>query len=70
MGLMITTHSLAPTVTFDDMSQRFSNQRQWREFLSAVQCSVDYSAVINTVRAGTKYFYDGLVRVSGLSAKR
>jgi len=67
---MITTHSLAPVNTLDDMSQRFSNQRQWREFLSAMQCSVDYSAVINTVRAGTKYFYDGLVRVSGLSVNR
>jgi len=69
MSSMITTQSLAaPMDTFEDLSRRFSNQRQWREFLSAVQCSVDYSAVINTVRAGTKYFYNGLV--SGLSGKR
>jgi hypothetical protein len=67
---MITTQqSLAPMYTFET-SERFCNQRRWREFLSAVQCPVDYSTVINTVRAGTKYFYDGLVRVSGLSTKR
>jgi hypothetical protein len=68
---MITTQqSLSPMYAFGDMSQRFCNQRQWREFLSAVQCPVDYSAVISTVRAGTKFFYEGLVRVSGLSADR
>jgi hypothetical protein len=56
----------APTVSIDT----FANQRKWREFVAAVQCSVDYSAVISTLRSGTKFFYDGIVRVSTLSTKR
>jgi hypothetical protein len=48
----------------------FANQRKWREFLAAVPCPVDYSAVLNSLRSGTKFFCDGIVRVTTLSGKR
>jgi len=32
--------------------RKFSNQREWRDFISAVQCSVNYSVVVNALRAG------------------
>jgi len=42
---------------FEDMRRRFTNQRQWREFVSALQCTVNYpAAVTNTLRAGKKWF--------------
>jgi hypothetical protein len=31
---------------FEDVTRKFSNQRQWRDFIAAVQCSVNYPAVI------------------------
>lgn len=49
---------------FEDIKQKFSNQRQWREFVSAVQVSVNYPAAINTLRYGTKWFSDGLAQAS------
>jgi hypothetical protein len=52
---------------FEDIRRKFSNQRQWREFVSAVQCSVNYPAAINTLRSGTKWFSEGLAQASGLA---
>jgi hypothetical protein len=52
---------------FEDIKRKFSNQRQWREFASAVQCSVNYPAAINTLRSGTKWFSEGLAQASGLA---
>jgi len=52
---------------FEDIKRKFSNQRQWREFVSAVQCSVNYPAAINTLRSGTKWFNEGLAQASGLA---
>jgi hypothetical protein len=52
---------------FEDIKRKFSNQRQWRDFISAVQCSVNYPAAINTLRSGTKWFSDGLAQASGLA---
>jgi hypothetical protein len=52
---------------FEDFKRKFSNQRQWREFVAAVQCSVNYPAAINAVRSGTKWFSDGLAQASGLA---
>jgi len=52
---------------FEDFKRKFSNQRQWREFVAAVQCSVNYPAAINAVRFGTKWFSDGLAQASGLA---
>lgn len=47
----------------------FANQRQWREFVSAVQCSVNYPAAINSLRSGTKWFSDGLAQASSCLAR-
>jgi hypothetical protein len=50
---------------FEDIKRKFSNQRQWREFVSAVQCTVNYPAAINnTLRSGTKWFSDGLAQAA------
>lgn len=60
-----------PTVAinaFEDIKREFTNQRQWREFVSAVQCSVNYPAAINTLRSGTKWFSDGLAQASSCLA--
>src|SRR5579863_3498450 len=53
----------------EDIKQKFSNQRQWREFVSAVQCSVNYPAAINSLRSGTKWFSDGLAQASSCLAR-
>jgi hypothetical protein len=52
---------------FEDFKRKFSNQRQWREFVAAVQCSVNYPAAINAVRSGTKWFSERLAQASGLA---
>jgi hypothetical protein len=52
---------------FEDFKRKFTNQRQWRDFISAVQCSVNYPAAINTLRSGTQWFSDGLAQASGLA---
>jgi hypothetical protein len=52
---------------FEDIKRKFSNQRQWREFVSAIQCSVPYPAAINTLRSGAKWFSDGLAEASALA---
>jgi hypothetical protein len=58
----------AAASAFEDIKQKFTkkftNQRQWREFVSAVQCSVNYPAAINSLRSGTKWFSDGLAQAS------
>lgn len=48
----------------------FANQRKWREFVAAVQCSVDYSAVIHSLRSGKKFFHDDIVPVPALLTGR
>ena len=53
----------AAASAFEDIKQKFTNQRQWREFVSAVQCSVNYPAAINSLRSGTQLFSDGLAQV-------
>ena len=59
----------AAASAFEDIKQKFSNQRQWREFVSAVQCSVNYPAAINSLRSGTKLFSDGLAQASSCLAR-
>jgi hypothetical protein len=59
----------AAASAFDDIKQKFTNQRQWREFVSAVQCSVNYPAAINSLRSGTKWFSDGLAQASSCLAR-
>jgi hypothetical protein len=59
----------AAASAFEDIKQKFSNQRQWREFVSAVQCSVNYPAAINSLRSGTKWFSDGVAQASSCLAR-
>jgi hypothetical protein len=54
---------------FTNHKQKFTNQRQWREFVSAVQCSVNYPAAINSLRSGTKWFSDGVAQASSCLAR-
>lgn len=59
----------AAASAFEDIKQKFTNQRQWREFVSAVQCSVNYPAAINSLRSHTKWFSDGLAQASSCLAR-
>ncbi len=59
----------AAASAFEDIKRRFSNQRQWREFVSAVQCSVNYPAAINSLRSGTQWFSGGLAQASSCLAR-
>ena len=59
----------AAASAFEDIKQKFTNQRQWREFVSAVQCSVNYPAAINSLRSGTKWFSGGLAQASSCLAR-
>jgi hypothetical protein len=62
-----------PTVAvsaFEGIKRKFTNQRQWREFVAAVQCPVNYpSAINNTLRSGTKWFSDGVAQASSCLAQ-
>ncbi len=59
----------AAATAFEGIKRKFSNQRQWREFVAAVQCSVTYPAAVNTLRSGTKWFSDGLAQASTCLAR-
>jgi hypothetical protein len=54
----------AAASALEDIKLKFTNQRQWREFVSAVQCSVNYPAAINSLHSSTKWFSDGLAQAS------
>jgi hypothetical protein len=54
----------AAASALEDIKQKFTNQRQWREFVSAVQVSVNYPAAISALRHHTKWFSDGLAQAS------
>jgi hypothetical protein len=66
---MVQDFPTAAVNAFEDFKRRFTNQRQWREFVSAVQCSVNYPAAINTLRSGTKWFSDGFAQASSCLAQ-
>jgi hypothetical protein len=57
----------AAVTALEDIKRKFTNQRQWREFVSAVQCSVNYPAAVNALRSGKEWFSDGLAQASGLA---
>jgi hypothetical protein len=61
---MVQDFPTAAVNAFEDFKRKFTNQRQWREFVSAVQCSVNYPAAINTLRSGSKWFSDGLAQAA------
>ena len=41
---------MAPIKSLEDFGRKFSNRREWRDFVSAVQCSVNYPVVLNALR--------------------
>ena len=49
---------------------KFSNDRQWRDFVAAIHksvshpCSVTYPKIIAALRSGRDWFSDGAVRAS------
>lgn len=45
MELNVHEISALPMKTLEEIKSRFSNRRQWRDFVSALQCSVNYSTV-------------------------
>lgn len=45
----------AAASAFEDIKEKFTNQRQWRDFVAALQCTVNYPAVVNTLRSGKKW---------------
>jgi len=53
-----------------DFKRKFSNNRQWREFVSAVHesvtypCAITYPKVISALRSGRDWFSDGAARAS------
>jgi hypothetical protein len=52
---------MARMKALEDFGRKFSNRREWREVLSAVQCSVKYPAVLNALRASACLFNDTVV---------
>jgi hypothetical protein len=56
---------------FQDVRRKFSNNRQWREFVAAVHesvtypCAVTYPKVISALRSGRDWFSEGAARASG-----
>jgi hypothetical protein len=59
----------AAASAFEGIRRKFTNQREWRAFVSAVECRVNYPAAINTLRYGTKWFNDGLAQASSCLAR-
>jgi hypothetical protein len=49
---------MARMKTLEDIRRKFSNRRDWRHFVSAVQCSVAYPAVLNALRDSAWPFTD------------
>ena len=55
---------------FQDMRRKFSNNRQWHEFVAAVHesvtypCAITYPKVISALRSGRDWFSDGAARAS------
>jgi hypothetical protein len=58
-----------PMNAFVELKTRFSNRRKWRDFVAAVQCSVNYSTVV-TLRSATVLLNYAWARASGLSGRR
>lgn len=45
-------------------TSQFLNGREWRSFLTAVQCAVTYPKVIDALRASPAWFLDRATRTS------
>ena len=61
---------------FNHVRRKFSNHRQWREFMAAVHesvtypCSVTYPVVLGALRSGRAWFYDGAARATNWLSSR
>jgi hypothetical protein len=42
---------MARMKSLEDFGRKFSNRREWRDFISAVQCPVNYPVVLSALRA-------------------
>jgi hypothetical protein len=55
---------------FSDVRRKFSNHRQWREFIAAIHdsvsspCSATYPVVLDALRSGRAWFNDGAAHAS------
>ena len=63
MELYVHEFATLPKKTLEEMKSRFSNQRQWRDFVAAVQCSVNYSTVRH-LHSATMFFNSAWARAS------
>jgi hypothetical protein len=52
---------MARMKSLEDIRRKFSNRREWRDFVSAVQCSVNYPVVLNALRDTAWAFSDRVV---------
>jgi hypothetical protein len=52
---------MARMKALEDIRRKFSNRREWRDFISAVQCSVNYPVVLNALRPSAWLFNDSVV---------
>jgi hypothetical protein len=52
---------MARMKTLEDIRRKFSNRRQWRDFVSAVQCPVNYPMVLNALRESAWAFNETVV---------
>jgi hypothetical protein len=52
---------MARMKALDDIRRKFANRREWRDFVSAVQCSVKYPVVLNALRESAWVFGDRVV---------
>lgn len=52
---------MARMKVLEDIGRKFSNRRQWRDFVSAVHCSVKYPVVLNALRDSAWAFSDSVV---------
>jgi hypothetical protein len=61
---------------FDNVTRKFSNHRQWREFIAAVHetvtspCAATYPMVLSALRSGRAWFNDGAARASNWLSPR
>jgi hypothetical protein len=56
--------------TIDDMRRKFSNRREWRDFIASVHdsvtlpCAATYPMVMDALRSGRAWFSLGAARAS------
>lgn len=67
---MLAIHSVESLTDLVEVSSKFPNHRQWREFIAAVHesvshpCAATYPMVVNALRSGRHWFNDGAARAS------